>query len=66
MSKAGNLIEQMKGWGTAGEIRRFEKALGIEPVDLQSIPDIYDYLDELRDKASSKGLDVKKIRRGEE
>ena len=59
--KAKDFLEVVKDftYGTAGEIRKLEKKLGIAPADLDSIPDLYDYLAELKAKASAAGISHK-------
>ena len=56
MNKAQKIMEIVKEpiGGTAKRIRGLEKSLGIEPVDLESIPDIYDYFDELKQRAKER------------
>lgn len=56
MNKAQKIMEIVKEpiGGTAKRIRELEKSLGIDPVDLEAIEDIYDYYDELKQEAKEK------------
>lgn len=60
-SKANRIIDLVEEaqYGTLGEIRKLERKLGIPPADMSQIPDMYDYLSELQDKAKAAGLPYK-------
>ena len=61
MSLAKDFLETVKNYnyGTNKHIRDLEKKLGLPPKDLEEIPELYDYLEELIQLAKEKGISYK-------